>query len=172
MRGQHGRQRQPRLVRDDRGCDDTRRLPEVDKVIDLKKTPWPWQDGSVDEIAANYYLPYLTPCARTAFMDECWRVLKKCDKLVVKAPHWSCMRSISDPMFQWPPICETTFLVYNAEWRKANECAHYPIRCDFDFGYGHVIDAETGACNDDYKQFAVKHYANVVLDLIVTLTKR
>lgn len=151
---------------------DIRRLPEVDKLVDLKKTPWPWKDASVSEIVANYYLSYLTSHQRIIFFEECWRILKKGGKLVVKTPHWSCMRAISDPYFQWPPICETTFLVFNAEWRKANHCAHYPIKCDFDFGYAHVIDAELGSRNDEYKQFAIKNYTNNVLDIVVTMTKR
>jgi SAM-dependent methyltransferase len=151
---------------------DIRKIPGVDLVFDLRDDHWPWEDDSVTEINAAYLLSYLNSADRIHFMNECGRVLKQGGKLGIKDPHWSCMRAIQDPMFQWPPICETTFLTYNAEWRKNNQVEHYPITCDFDYGYGHVVDVDTSQRNDEYKQYAVKHYNNVVLDLVVTLTKR
>ena len=176
----------PKLVKLDLGCGeakaegfigvDKRSLPGVDVVLDLSSgpgsEPWPWEDGSVDEINCSFMLPYLSSEARIYFMDECHRILKKGSKMGLRVAHSSCMRSLIDPYFQWPPICEFSFLMYNAEWRKQNGCAYYPIKADFDFGYGYTMEADMNVRNEDYKQFAIKYYNNAVLDLIVTLTKR
>lgn len=144
----------------------------ADRIIDLKAYPWPWKDRSVSDIVCNYYLSFLDGYERIAFMDECWRILKVGAPLAIKVPHWSSMRAVSDPLFKWPPIAETSFLVFNKEWRLKNGQDHYPIRCDFDFGYGFTIEPDTAQRNEEYKQFAVKYYNNAVLDLTVTLTKR
>lgn len=128
--------------------------------------------GSVDEIASNWRMSYLDGHQRVAFMDECWRVLKPGGKLAIRVAHWSCMRAISDPYVKWPPICETSFLVFNKEWREKNGCGHYLIKSDFDFAYGFSLDQQVSQRAEDYKQYAVKHLNNAILDLMVTLTKR
>jgi hypothetical protein len=38
--------------------------------------------------------------------------------------------------------------------------------------YGYQADGETAAKNDETRTFWIKHYANAVLDLTVTLTKK
>jgi SAM-dependent methyltransferase len=153
---------------------DIRELPETDLVYDLRTTPWPWEDSSVDALESNFLLPYLTPESRIDFFNESWRILKPNGKLVIRVPHWSNMRAIQDPFAKWPPICETTFLAYDKQWRDLNDCFYYdyPITADFSFGYGHAIDGETAARNDDYKRDAVRLFNNVVIDIMVTMTAR
>lgn len=151
---------------------DIRKHDGVDVQHDLCKHPWPWKAGSVSEIVCNYYLSYIDGPARIAFMNECWRILKPEGTLAIRVPHWSCMRSVSDPLYKWPPLAETSFLIFNREWREKNEQEHYGVTCDFDFGYGFTLSPDIAHKNDDYRQFAVKAYNNVVLDLTVTLTKR
>ena len=144
----------------------------VDVQHDLTQYPWLWKKNSISEIVCNYYLSFLDGPARLKFMDECWRILVPGGKLAIKVPHWSSMRAVADPLYKWPPICETSFLVFNREWRIKNEQDHYPLTCDFDFGYGFVIAADISQRNDEFKQFAVRAYNNVVLDLTITMTKR
>lgn len=151
---------------------DIRSLKGVDKVLDLKIYPWPWKDQSVSEIVVNYFLSYLDGPERIKFIDECYRILKVDGKVVIKEPHWNTVRAIGDPLFKWPPIGETTFLVFNKGWRKTNEQEHYPVVSDFDFTYGHSIPSDIVLKNDDYKMFAIRHYSNAVIDILITLTKR
>jgi hypothetical protein len=151
---------------------DSRHDSNADEIRDLTQYPWPWTGNSISEIVSNYYLSYLDGLERIAFMNECWRILKPQGKLVIKAAHESCLRAVADPLYKWPPICETSFLVFNKEWRKQNEQEHYPISCDFDYGYGFALIPEVAARNDAFQQMAVKHYRNAILDIIVTLTKR
>jgi ubiquinone/menaquinone biosynthesis C-methylase UbiE len=185
MHGNLKRIRKPKVVTDiklDLGCGkhktegfigvDAIKYDGVDRVFDLTKTPWPWKDSSIAEVASNYFLGFLDGPQRMTFMNECGRILKPGGKLSIKVPHWSCMRSISDPLYQWPPISETSFLVFNKEWRAKNDQDHYPVTCDFDYGYGYTLSGESGPRNDEWKQFAIQHYNNTVLDLLVTMTKR
>ena len=151
---------------------DIIRREAVDKVCDLTSAPWPWKSNSVAEIFCTYFFNYLDGYERNKLMDECWRVLKPEGTLQIKVPHWSSMRSTCDPFYKWPPISEVSFMVYNKEWRERNEQDHYPIKCDFDYSYGYGLDPALNTRSDDYKQTAVKHYNNAVLDLLVTLKKR
>jgi hypothetical protein len=143
-------------------------------VHDLRKTPWPWKDNSVDDIVVNYVIGFFDGVERIAFIEECWRVLKDGAQVTIKSPHWMSMRSVSDPFYKWPPVCETSFLVFNREFRKINKHYHYPIKCNFDFAanYGYIMDQAVATRNDEFKQMAVKHYNNAVLDITVTLIKR
>jgi hypothetical protein len=143
----------------------------VDYVVDIKKFPWPIDDAVVDTIFIADYMQRLDSSERIAFMNECGRVLKVGAQLIVKVPHWSSMRSVSDPMTKWPPLCEASFVYYNEEWRK-NERIDYGITCDFDFGYGFGLDADIQIRNQEYQQQAIKHWNNAAIDLHVTLTRK
>ncbi len=88
----------------------------VDYVIDLKTIPWPIDDIVVDTIFAGHYFQRLDGTERIAFMNEAWRVLKLGAQLILAVPHWSSMRSISDPTFKFPPVCEASFVFFNKEW--------------------------------------------------------
>jgi ubiquinone/menaquinone biosynthesis C-methylase UbiE len=126
----------------------------------------------VDEISVSYYLAFIDGPERIRFMDECYRILKPEGKLLVKEAHWSGMDAVADPLVKWPPICEKSFMPFNKAWREASGRTHYPIKCDFDFGYGMSMPNEIAQRNDEFKQFAIKHYNNAAVDLLVTLTKR
>lgn len=69
-------------------------------------------------------------------------------------------------------ISEARFYYYNKQWRETNGLDHYPITCDFDFTYGYVWNASMNGRSDTYKEFALRHYNNVVDDIHVYLTKR
>ena len=64
---------------------DCRPLPGVDMVWNLDEMPWPWPDGSVDEIFMAHCLEHL--CDPLKALNECRRVLKVGGKLTVKVPH-------------------------------------------------------------------------------------
>ena len=105
------------------------------------------------------------------FMDEVYRVLKKGATAMFVAPYYSSMRSMQDPT-HIRPISEATFLYYNKKWREDNKLDHYPIHCDFDFTYGYVLAPEWVNRSQESRDFAIKHYNNVITDIQVVVTKR
>jgi len=131
-------------------------------------------DDSVETIVCNHFFEHIPGLKRPGFMDECYRILKKGGQLIIAVPHYNSMRAIQDFTHEWPPVAETSFLYFNKGWREQNKLTHglYDIKSDFDFGYGFSLDGDVQVRNQEYQQFAVKHYTNAAADLHVTLTKR
>lgn len=149
----------------------------VEIKIDLAKVPfaptdfpWPFEDNSVSEISCVHIFNKIPAKKRDAFMDEAWRVLKMGGKLSIIAPYYSHMRAYADSEYEWPPICEMTFLYYNKEWRTNNQ-AHLKTKCNFGFVYGYSGTPELGTRAQDVQAEWIKYKLNTVLDLQVTLTK-
>jgi hypothetical protein len=88
-------------------------------------------------------------------MDELHRVLIPGGKATIVVPYWTSPRAIQDPMSQWPPFSEHSFLYFNKTWRDAN-AAGYDMTCDFDFVYGFVLDPETNLRTADVHSFWIK----------------
>lgn len=147
--------------------------PKVE-LLDLAKEdlakPLPYANDSVKKISCVHKLEYMTGPQRVAFMEEAWRVMEDGGEMTVIAFYWSSARGIQDPFLAWPPLCEQSFLYFNKGWREANGVP--PMNCDWDFGYGYQIDAETANRNAETQAFWIKHYANTVNDVQVVLTKR
>lgn len=142
----------------------------VDIVADLTKFPWDFAaDNSVDEIFCSHYIEH-TPDL-IAFMQEVYRILKVGSKATFYAPYYTSMRCWQDPTHT-RAISEATFLYYNKAWREQNKLDHYNITCDFDYTYGYILTPEWQSRHEEAKMFAIKHYWNVVNDIVVTLTKR
>lgn len=51
-------------------------LEGVDLVLDLRKTPWPWENDSVDYIYSHHTLEHFNPENFVKVMNEAYRVLK------------------------------------------------------------------------------------------------
>ena len=151
---------------------DIVKLPGIKYVHDLKKYPWPWKSDSVSETFCSHFLEHLTGPERVTFMDELYRILVPEGKAVFIAPYWSSMRAVQDPTHAWPPLCEASFLYFNAKWRKDNGLDHYKITSDFDFVFGYGINPVWMTRNDETRQFAIANYCNSVQDLHCTLTSR
>lgn len=158
---------------------------EPDVRFDLMTTPWTFAaDNSVDELWCSHFFEHLSGPQRIAFMDECWRVLRggtldthgnvetPGGKLTIICPYYTSMRASQDPTHVWPPISEATFLYFNKGWRAMNKLEHYLGTCDFDFSYGYMLYPDWQARNQETRDFAIKHYNNVVSDIQVALTKR
>ena len=141
-------------------------------VHDLRVTPWPWEDESVEEVHCSHFFEHLSGPERIPFMAELHRVMKKGAKAVFITPDADSHRAIQDPTHAWPPVCAESYLYFNQEWLKANKLTHYGIKADFDFGYGYSLDADVQVRNAEFQAFAVKHYRNHSADLVVTLTRK
>lgn len=128
------------------------------------------KSDSVDELFYHYGLQRLSGAKRAKFMEELYRVLKVGAKATVVTPYYSSMRAIMDYCYEWPPICEMSYLYFNKGWREANKVPD--LKCDFDFTYGYTPENDMAAKATDVQAHWVKHYLNSALDLQVTLTKR
>jgi SAM-dependent methyltransferase len=70
-------------------------LPHVEKVWDLDRYPYPFDDDSFDRIVAKDVLEHVTDVKRTT--EELWRIAKPGAKLAVRVPYWSSFRAHRDP---------------------------------------------------------------------------
>jgi len=104
-------------------------------------------------------------------MEEVYRILKPGGKIKVIAPYYNSMRAWQDPTHK-RAISEATFLYFNKGWRDTNKLDHYDITSDFDFVYGYDMVNEWAMKNEESRNFAIKHYTNVISDIHVTLTKK
>jgi SAM-dependent methyltransferase len=146
----------------------------TDYTFDLLKFPWPIDDGACATLHCSHFFEHIPGLERPAFMEECYRVLKKGGQLVIITPYWSSARAVQDFTHAWPPVVETSFLYFNKQWREQNKLTHglYTMTCDFDFGYGYALDAETATKHVEAQQMRIKNYLNAAADIHVTLTKR
>lgn len=141
----------------------------VDQVVDLDAVPWPWAAGSVGEVWCSHYIEHVPDLI--GFMNELGRVLVPGGTAKLIAPYYTSMRAWQDPLHV-RAISEATFLYFNKGWRTAQQLDHYPITCDFDFSYGYDLAPEWGMRSQEARDFAIKHYMNVVHDIHVTMTRR
>lgn len=151
---------------------DGEKTDAIDYVVDLKKIPWPIDDGVVDTIFTAHYFQRLEMPERIAFMNECFRVLKVGAQLIIVTPNEASMRATADPRAKWPPISALSFYYFNKEWREKEHYDDIGIECDYDFGYGYALEPDMQVRNQEYQQHAIKYWNNAALDLHVTLTKR
>ncbi len=63
---------------------DRRALPGVDVVWNLDDHPWPFDDGSAEEIRAFDVFEHLLDVIGA--MDECWRILAPQGRLTIRGP--------------------------------------------------------------------------------------
>lgn len=141
----------------------------TDLVVDLDVFPWPWADGSVEKVWCAHYVEHAPDLM--AFMNELGRVMLPGGTAVIVAPYYTSMRAWQDPTHV-RAISEASFLYFNKGWRTDQKLDHYPITCDFDFTYGYALEPGWATRSQEARDFAVKHYLNVVADLHVTLTRR
>lgn len=148
-----------------------RETAATDQITDLSQMPWGFADDSVDEICCGRYFCTLSAPDRLALLDECWRILKEKAQLRLVVPARGANHAIMDPFYQWPEVCEDFFYFTNREWRVANDYAHYPVECNFDWTYGFSVDADIQIRNEEIQRLAIKHGRNAAHELIICLTK-
>ncbi len=152
----------------------------ADVVHDLFTFPYPFEDGSVDEIYCSHFIEhipmeYVTINGKPkdmlfAFWDECYRILKPAGKMHLVFPNCTSIRAFQDPTHR-RFIPETTAYYLNKGWRQINKLDHYNAECDFDVNVGHADSGTLTGRNEDYKRFAKLHHWNVVDDLHFICTK-
>lgn len=148
-------------------------IPEVDIVHNLEQYPWPFADNSVDAVHMQHYLEHVRDIP--PFINELYRVMRVGAVCKITAPYYSSIRAWQDPDHV-RVISEATPFYFNKGWREINKLEHYPITADFDFesvwGISHNWGKVWPDLSEEEKEFAVKHYLNVVDDIVITLVKR
>jgi len=141
----------------------------VDAVVDLEVFPWPIKSESVEEIICSHYVEHTSDLIK--FMDEVYRILKPNGKIKIVAPYYTSIRCWQDPTHK-RAISEASFLYFNKNWRDINKLDHYGIESDFDFTYGYDIAEDWRSKHQEARDYAIKHYSNVVNDIHLVLVKR
>lgn len=161
---------------------DIRKWDTVDFVIDIANEPWPWADGSVDEVHCSHTIEHFTWPQRVHFFNELGRVLKKGAKATLIWPHWCADRYWGDPTHQ-QPMSPFGLFYLNAEWRKTNapHCDYaqnegdhqwHEYTCDFDNVVSYSLAPWMNGRSQDFLQFAMAAYKEAAQDIMATLTKR
>lgn len=148
---------------------DKVKTPGTDIVHDLETYPWPFPDNYADQVVISHYIEHVQDLPK--FMNELYRVMKKGSNAYILAPYYTSIRAWQDPTHV-RPISEASFIYYNKAWRKKARLSHYDIKCDFDFTYGLDFSPDWANRSEEAKDFAARHYNNVVQDIRVLLVKR
>jgi len=74
---------------------DLVKLPGVDVVWNINKTPWPFKDNTFDEIYTSHVLEHVDDLIK--IMKEIKRISKNKAKIIIRVPHFSCGVSYMDP---------------------------------------------------------------------------
>ena len=166
------------LVREDEDVEiigvDNQKVKGVDKVHDLTKFPYPFKADSVDVVHTSHFLEHLDGPQRIKFFNEMYRIMKKGAKMRHIHPYYRSSRAVQDPTHAWPPICENSYLYWNKEWRAANKLGHYLGNCDFEVTGMHYtfMDNAWLQKSEEVRNFAVRHYSEVVADMVVDMRKK
>jgi hypothetical protein len=150
---------------------DSRKFEGVDQVVDLRK-PWPWDDASVSEVHYSHFVEHLTAPERIHFANELYRVLTPLGKATIIVPHWASHRAYGDLTHQWPPVSEFWFYYLSKEWRAQQAPHNDAYTCDFECVWGYGLRPDVAARNQDYQQYAMQNYKEVITDMQATWTKK
>lgn len=152
-------------------------FPGVDHVLDIPRSRWPFEDGSVDEAHASHFVEHLNAIERVAFYNQLYRVLRVGGQATIIVPHWASNRAYGDPTHQWPPVSEMSLFYLDRKWRMEN-APHTDAQnwgsgfnCNFTATWGYGLNPALHVRNTEYQQFAVNFYKEAAYDLHFTLTK-
>ena len=149
---------------------DRHQFGSVDVVHDLT-TPWPWEDGSVDEVHCSHFVEHLDATERIHFVNELWRVLKVGGQAQIIAPHCLSERAYGDLTHKWPPISTFWFSYLSRDWRAINAPHNDFYRCHFAITWGYSLHPDTALRAQEHQLFAVQFYKEAIQDVIATFTK-
>lgn len=143
-----------------------------DYCLDIRKTPWPFKNESVSEVHCSHFLEHLDGMERISFFNELYRVMKTGATALFITPAPFTHRYMQDPTHKFPMVVQEFYNYLSKNARDGMRLTHYPLTCNFEWsGFFHENPEATAGRNDEYKQFAGRHYINSLLDLQVTLKK-
>lgn len=127
-------------------------------------------DSSVDEIQGQALLEMLPENTYVKFFELCHRILKPEATAAFSVPHFASTRAWQSP-FTKRAFSETSLSFLSKEWRKSAGFAS-PINANFDVAASFAIEETYLNRSDAAREFGMKHYNNIVLAILFTLTKR
>ena len=137
----------------------------------LNTFPWSWDDESVDEFKCVDAFCYVPAHQRPIFMDELYRILSVGGRGTIIVPYYATALAVADYAMEWPPLSEHSFLYFNKKWREANSVSDRPIKADFDFTYGYLLEPDIATRATEQQADQVKHHWNVAQRLQMNLIK-
>jgi SAM-dependent methyltransferase len=150
---------------------------KVKHVVDLRITPFPFEDESTEKSKASHFIEHLTASERVKFMNELYRILIPGGTFEMVVPHWASNRAYGDPTHQWPPISEMWFYYLKEDWRTT-QAPHTDIKynkdgfsCNFEATWGYSLRGDLLTRNQDYQQNAIANYKEACQDTIAKLVK-
>lgn len=156
---------------------DSTKCEGVDIVHDLLTFPWPFEDESVYEFHCSHFVEHIPiqladgSFGLHRFMEEVWRCLMPGGTISISAPYFTSVRAWQDPTHV-RAITELTFNYYNRDKAKSMNVDHYSAQCNFEvisLIYGLLPEFE--GRSDEAKEWARRHYFNVVADIFFVLRK-
>lgn len=169
-----------RTMKLDLGCGDNKRegflgvdlhkTDSVDIEADLFRTPWPFEDNSVEEVHCSHFIEHHPDLL--LFWSELYRILKPEGKATIIAPYGKNNRAWQDPTHV-RAIVEESFFYLDRNFRKTNKLEHYLADIHFEYIISYLgIDPFWCLKNEEARAFAIKHYWNVVADIHAVLIKK
>lgn len=147
-------------------------VPGVDLVWDLEKYPWPFEDNSVDEVHMQHFIEHVKDLI--LLMNELHRIMKPLAKATIITPYYTSIRATQDPTHV-RFMSEGSSLYWSKAWRDREGLSHYNFTCDFYVMYIHAINEGWSNIwpymDQVSKDYAVRHYWNVVDDIVYQIYK-
>jgi SAM-dependent methyltransferase len=145
----------------------------VDIVCNVGKDSLPFDNDSVDEVHTSHFVEHLTAPERVHFVNEIHRVMKKGAKATIIVPHWGSCRAYGDLTHQWPPVSEFWFYYLDKDWRAVN-APHSQYNEDVNFActWGYNLRQDVTIRAQEFQQFAMQNYKEVIQDIIATFEKK
>lgn len=104
---------------------DQRRLPGVDRVVDLSDMPWPFETESADEVLMLDFLEHFPYEKTRVILMECYRILKPTSELVIQVPDGEhLMRALAKEGEYLCNRCGTSMLIQarGVNYPKCQKC--------------------------------------------------
>lgn len=160
------------------GVDITMENTQADIAHDLSVYPWPFADGSVDELFSSHNFEHIPQLERGKYMDEAHRCLRRGGTFELVTPYAWSHRAIQDFTHMWPPIVFQSYLYFDKRWREESGLTHwaYDLKCDFEIVRheycfaGDEIERVINGHEDKAERLA--NNINVAEDMTVVLRKR
>jgi hypothetical protein len=105
------------------------------------------------------------------FFEELCRIMKKGATAKIICPYESSIRCWQDPTHV-RAMNEASLMYFNEKWIEQNNLSHMDITCDIDYSFGYDYLPDWTVKVQDQKDFAARHYRNIIADIHYVLTKR
>lgn len=151
-------------------------------VLDLLDgSPWPWADGTVDEIHCSHFIEHI-PMSSVGgqdmlfwFFDQSWRVLREDGMLRLQWPALKSERAFQDPTHR-RFIPAATMQYMSRSWRELNGLDHYVVACNFGieqlgFVPGEHLATNASTMTDESKSSFIARTWEATVDTVAVLRR-